>query len=83
MGLLFSSEFARCRRASRLAYAIGGVDPLQADRVGGYGSVERHFKVPAGNRLSKDPAGAIKPALVARALNRRGRFIWMNRDLAA
>ena len=80
-GLL--SAFTQRRRASWLAYAIGGADPLQANCVGGYGAVKRHFKIPAGNRLSEDPAGAIKPALVARAPNRRGGFIWMNRDLAA
>ena len=80
-GLL--SPSTHLRGASWLAYAIGGADPLQANCVGGYGAVKRHFKIPAGNRLSEDPAGAIKPALVARAPNRRGGFIWMNRDLAA
>ena len=83
MGLLFSSESARCYRRRRLAYAIRGVYALQTDRVGGYGLVERHFKIPAGNRFSKNPAGAVKLALVARALNRCGRLVWMNRDLAA
>ena len=77
------SAFTQRRGASWLAYAIGGADPLQANCVGGYGAVKRHFKIPAGNRFSKNPAGAVKLALVARALNRCGRLVWMNRDLAA
>ena len=83
MSFCIRAGFGLHCRSSWLAYAIGGVYPFQADRVGGYGAVKRHFKIPAGNRLSKDPAGAVKSALVARALNRRGRLIRMNRDLAA